>query len=365
MFGYTCECPYAEGRLIGTQSHIAISIIVPVYNTEDFLIECLESIAAQRVDGGLEVILVDDGSTDGSGRICDEYASRDARFIVIHQQNGGLSAARNAGIDHARGEYLMFVDSDDFVREGFCSVPLALAREHDADIVVFDSDRVDETGRVLDARYQWYRMHVSGLLNREEALCALARHDFFDFAWNKLYRREVFDGVRYPEGEYWEDMAISYILVDHARRVFVTRERLYCYRYREGSLSQESTYSASEKVCERSQDAFSYLVERCPAAASIMEVRTAKDELVYLRQHCGELGDEYYNSIIGHFIVREVPGSELSRRERVERWALWHAPKLYPPTAKALATASKLKRTVDMLQVKASVVLRRLRADSD
>lgn len=112
--------------------HIAISVIVPIYNTKPYLAECIESILAQKINVPIEVLLIDDGSTDGCGEVCDKYAARDERVRVIHQENQGLSAARNAGIDAAKGRYYSFIDSDDVVLPRFLQTLYDACEEHDA-----------------------------------------------------------------------------------------------------------------------------------------------------------------------------------------------------------------------------------------
>ena len=114
-----------------------ISIIIPVYNTRSYLIECLDSVIAQTFNN-IEIILVDDGSNDGSEKIVDEYALRDERIKVIHQKNQGLSAARNTGIKASKSPYIMFVDSDDYVDEKYCETPYSIIKQHNADIVSFE-----------------------------------------------------------------------------------------------------------------------------------------------------------------------------------------------------------------------------------
>ena len=116
-----------------------VSVIVPVYNVEPYLHRCIDSLVHQTLKD-IEIILIDDGSTDGCGKICDEYAAADTRIRVVHQENAGLCEARNTGIDRAQADYLMFVDSDDWVQAEFCEIPLMLAKEHQADLACFRPD---------------------------------------------------------------------------------------------------------------------------------------------------------------------------------------------------------------------------------
>ncbi|MCO7109124.1 glycosyltransferase [Gemmiger formicilis] len=133
--------------------HIAISVIVPIYNTKPYLAECIESILAQKINVPIEVLLIDDGSTDGCGEVCDKYAARDERVRVIHQENQGLSAARNAGIDAAKGRYYSFIDSDDVVLPRFLQTLYDACEEHDAYMSLCSVEDVQEDGKSCDPAY--------------------------------------------------------------------------------------------------------------------------------------------------------------------------------------------------------------------
>lgn len=203
-----------------------ISIIVPVYQVEAYLDRCVESLLAQTYEN-LEIILVDDGSPDRCPQICDTYAEKDRRVRVIHQENAGLSGARNTGIDAAKGEYLAFVDSDDYVSENFVRVLYDLLQETGCAVsqcrfsYVQGEPLKDEANR----DYQIYRGEC--LLARlygpeDEATC-------FVVAWNKLYRKELFDKIRYPVGRIHEDEATTYRLFHEAKKLAYTRRPLYGY----------------------------------------------------------------------------------------------------------------------------------------
>ena len=126
--------------------HIAISVVVPIYNTKPYLVECIESILDQKINVPIEVLLIDDGSTDGCGEICDKYAARDARVRVIHQENQGLSVARNAGINAARGRYYAFIDSDDVVLPRFLQTLYDACEQNDAYMSLCALEQVQEVG---------------------------------------------------------------------------------------------------------------------------------------------------------------------------------------------------------------------------
>ena len=219
-----------------------ISVIVPVYNVELYLPKCVDSILAQTYQN-LEIILVEDGTKDRSGEICDAYAAKDPRIKVIHKENGGLSSARNAGMDVARGEYFGFVDSDDWIEPETYETLMELARKYDADLVC--GGRYDVDGATGE--------RTIGLCpQKEECISAmemLGRVFIWDncdsAAWDKLYRRHLFDEIRYPLGMVSEDIAIFYKLMEKANRVALCPKPLYNYLHRENSIT---TAKLSEKT---------------------------------------------------------------------------------------------------------------------
>lgn len=216
----------------------AISIIVPIYGVEAYLPACVDSILNQSFTD-FECILVDDGSPDGCPALCEEYARRDARVRVVHRENGGLSAARNSGLDIARGKYISFVDSDDLLHPQFLEILYRAAAETGAKITVCDFLRFQD-GTSPDVSIPG---HKHTLLDQREALWALV--NFRDMvccsrmtvAWNKLYRRELFDGLRYPEGKLHEDEFLIHRLLLRAERVCLCEDVLYLYRTREDSIT--------------------------------------------------------------------------------------------------------------------------------
>lgn len=207
-----------------------ISVIVPVYKVEPYLRQCLDSLLGQTYEN-LEIILVDDGSPDRCGMICDEYAGRDRRVRVIHQGNRGLSATRNAGLGAASGAYLGFVDSDDWVEPGMYECMLAGLLQEGADISVCGHWQEDGAGRTLCG---WERRE---LLRAEQALALLLRDErMHSYMCDKLYRRELFHGIRFPVGSTFEDTAVQHRLFIRAGKILCLPEAFYHYRQRSDSI---------------------------------------------------------------------------------------------------------------------------------
>ncbi len=213
-----------------------ISIVVPIYKVEKYLEKCVESICNQTYRN-LEIILVDDGSPDQCGAMCEEYASKDDRIKVIHKKNGGLSDARNAGIDVAKGTYIGFVDSDDYIHPSMFEILYKAVKENDAEISVCNFFKVE------DGEYVNYKgiSNVNSVVfdtEREYAQYAFEEKtmDFFTVAWNKLYKRELFDEIRYPFGKIHEDEFTTYKLFHLSKKAVYVKEDLYFYVQRAGSI---------------------------------------------------------------------------------------------------------------------------------
>ena len=171
-----------------------ISVIVPVYNVERYLRRCVDSILHQTYRN-LEVLLVDDGSTDASGAICDEYAAQEERVTAVHQKNGGLSAARNTGLERAQGTYLCFVDSDDFLDSRMLETLCRDLQEQNADVAVVGFRMFEREEELAPAELT---LPVQCMTGREAIRSTLVSDELGDFAWNKLYKWELFREVRYP-----------------------------------------------------------------------------------------------------------------------------------------------------------------------
>ena len=212
----------------------AISVIVPIYRVEKYLPACIDSILNQTFTD-FELILVDDGSPDRCPEICDETAKRDARVRVIHQANAGLSAARNAGIEIAHGEWLGFVDSDDYIAPQFYEKLYQTAQRTDADCVMCSVQNVDESGKSIDSALMRVADEVK---TGQEVLRKIGRDDVTPYltAWNKLYRRKLFNTLRYPAGRQNEDVFVFAELFCQVQRAVCVAEPLYFYRKRIGSI---------------------------------------------------------------------------------------------------------------------------------
>ena len=204
-----------------------ISVIVPVYNVEKYLPKCIDSIINQTYKN-LEIILVDDGSPDGCGKICDDYAKLDDRIKVIHKKNGGRSEARNVGIDIAKGEYIGFVDSDDYIESNFYELLLKAVLDNNADISICSSKCVDETGKEVESKFKFNVQNE--ILDKKDALRKLVEGNLaFVSPVTKLYHKKIFHNLRITTGVFHEDEYFAHHVIGKADRVVCIEDKIYNY----------------------------------------------------------------------------------------------------------------------------------------
>ena len=224
-----------KGNLAGNaiDDSIMVSVIVPVYKVERYLDKCVESILNQTYKN-LEIILIDDGSPDKCGEMCEIWAKKDRRIKVIHKENGGLSDARNAGIEICSGRYVGFVDSDDYIEDEMYEKLLIAITKENADIstcLSIDEYEGEEAGKLL-------KSDEYVVLDSQEALNDLMiNNDYLRHAtWNKLYKRELFDSIKFPVGRIYEDAAIMYRLLDNIKSIVCVNSELHHYIQRKDSI---------------------------------------------------------------------------------------------------------------------------------
>lgn len=219
-----------------------ISVIVPIYKVEKYLCRCIDSILAQTYEN-LEIILVDDGSPDNCPDMCNEYAKKDKRIIVIHKQNGGLSDARNVGIESVTGEYIIFVDSDDFVSPTMIEKMVEALTISNSDLCICNINYVEENGEAIENKNKKSPIK-NGVYSRDDLFGFLVGDGYWFYvtAWNKMYRTEIFRNIRFQVGKYHEDEFLVNKVIDCCDKIVCLEERLYFYVQREGSI-MNTTYS--------------------------------------------------------------------------------------------------------------------------
>lgn len=231
-----------------------ISIIVPVYNVEKYLNQCVQSILGQTYQD-FELLLVDDGSSDNSGQMCDDYAERDSRVKVIHKENGGLSDARNKGTELARGEYITYVDSDDYVREDYLETLRSLMDRSNADIAVTGIEKFYDGDALTSEPRDGERRVMSGI---EALFNVLYQKDMDTSACAMLLKTDIAYKNPFPVRKYHEDDFTTYKYYLSAKRVAVSNQKQYYYRQRKGSIMHSFGQASLDEL-----DAGDHIVEYC------------------------------------------------------------------------------------------------------
>lgn len=209
-----------------------VSIIIPVYNVEEYIHECVGSVIKQSYRD-LEIFLINDGSTDKSGDICKEIANQDNRIIYIEKENGGLSSARNYGLKKATGDFVFFLDSDDYLAPDAIETLIKEQERSNSDIV---SSGFEITKNRAEKKAE---KKESTFITGDSSLFFLQK--ISNHACAKLYKKKIFEGIFYPENQHYEDVATTFKLYDKAQKVSYTENGLYCYRIREGAITRTIT----------------------------------------------------------------------------------------------------------------------------
>ena len=308
-----------DNEMDGNSQRPCVSVIVPVYNVAPYLREALDSVVGQSYRN-LEIIIVDDGSTDGSSEICDEYLS-DPRVRVIHQENRGLSNARNVGLDVSTGAYIAFLDSDDAFHLDF--IKGMVDGIGDANVAVC---RYEVHQGTLKSRGQIFPRAKEDIYSRKEALQALADRRINVSVWNKLYRRELWREIRFPDGRNYEDILTTYRIFDDCRCVKVLDQALYLHRRRPGSITQVWTRKNIEDRNLAYDNLFAFVKEHTPEVFN--ETHLSSIRQAWLREKMVS----YTRGQVGLADVKAacdgVKSGELGLRVRVGYWIIHFCPGL-------------------------------------
>lgn len=258
-----------------------ISIIVPIYNVEKWLTKCLSSIKKQTYQN-IEVLLIDDGSKDNSPQICERYSKTDFRFKYYKKRNGGLSDARNYGIDRANGEYLAFIDSDDYVSVNYIEVLYEQLVSSKAEVAICGFNRVNEKGYLLDS----INLDVTSkkVLSGDEVITLSFDSENYGWAlacaWNKLYKKELFESLRFEKNRYYEDGLIFPFLFKKVKKAVIVHKPLYFYIQRNNSIMHSSMTIKKIKDDNYSMTRWISLFKNDDNKIYIMSIRKYKDWIV-------------------------------------------------------------------------------------
>lgn len=271
---------------------ILISVIVPVYNVDNYLRKCIDSLIVQTLKD-IEIILVNDGSTDESIDICEEYKLKDNRIKVIHKENGGLSDARNKGIDIAKGKYISFVDSDDWITPQMLEKLYILASKYEADIVQGDYIKAYDEDIIVN--------NISENIikyNSEQILDELYSGNYTKniVVWNKIYKRELFNDIRFPKGKLHEDEFTTYKILHKANLIIDSNIPIYYYRQREGSIMNSDFNIKRLDLLEALKERKEYFIQNglsklsCKTEAKLCSLI----KTFYIKIHSSNINDKSY-----------------------------------------------------------------------
>ncbi len=258
-----------------------ISVIVPVYHVEKYLDTCVQSILNQTYKD-LEIILVDDGSADACSRMCDEYEKLDSRVKVIHKENGGLSDARNAGLDVATGDYIAFVDSDDYIHpDMYANMYAFLERNPDFNLVMCRYKKVEEDEKEIYLKQTAQDIRILEHKDFVEDMFSAEQYEEYVVVWNKLYRKELWKDLRFPVGKLREDEFVSYKFLYPQKRIAFIMDRTYHYRQRSGSIMQMCEIKAYWDNTEALLEKIEYFSKKEPWEYSLCVLRTLETLIYY------------------------------------------------------------------------------------
>lgn len=316
------------------------SVILPIYKVEKYLAECVDSILNQSFSD-YEVILVDDGSPDNSGAMCDEYAKKDARIKVIHKKNGGLSDARNAGFEIACGEYVVFIDSDDYVTDkDFLKKISAKIDERGSDIVLYKYSKLYEETKKMDAP-AFSLDFVNGTTDSDELLYELVKRDaYYGMAWIKAFKRDVAlkGGVSFEKGLLGEDMDWYFNLLLHSGSISAIDESFIAYRQREGSIT------STHKI--KNLTDFIYILEKWYGIIKATDMTDTKRNALL-----GALAKYYSNLLIVYMRLKDKKKRKYKKRVKALSVLLNYSISSRPMQIKKYYKILGLSGTVTLLKI--------------
>lgn len=247
-----------------------VSVIIPVYKVQEYLDECLNSMDRQTYKD-FELILVDDGSPDFCGEICEEYAKNHDNTKVIHQENAGLSQARNNGVKIASGDYIIFVDSDDYVTDDYIDYLVNLAEKYDADVAIGENVKfIDNNIPKIPIKNEF-----DNLCDSAQALSKICYNEYPICAWGKIYKRNLVEKYPYPAGALYEDLATTYKIVGDAEKIAYGNRVIYFWRQRSGSITHEPVTERHLYGITATKKMLEYIKENYPSAIPSAQVRCA------------------------------------------------------------------------------------------
>lgn len=309
-----------------------VSVIVPIYKVEKYIHKCIDSILNQTYKN-LEIILVDDGSPDACPQICDAYARQDERIKVIHQENAGLSAARNAGLDVAQGEYICFVDSDDYVTEKFVEILYVTVKRYNTLLAMCNHVCVNEIGKSLCVKNNIY-VKDEIILEKEIHSRVMKKHTHMCVvAWNKIYHKSLWENIRYPVGKVCEDEYIFCKIVSQCEKIACSSMPEYYYRIRSGSITSGKNYKFYNNMIEASKQRLLYYQKKNWRDLEKQCYMSILDGIMMCYCYC--FTDEEKNwhkkllEEVNQYVANHNENITLSNKEKIKLFGCNHLPWLF------------------------------------
>ena len=313
-----------------------ISIIVPVYNVESYLERCIESILNQSFKE-FELILVNDGSTDSCKDICNEYKKRDSRIVVVNKKNEGVSSARNLGLDLAKGEYIGFIDPDDFINKDMYKILFDTIQANNSDMVICDYYKVneDDINKFRNLKCNCENIKIKNLNNLESIDNLFLTGEKFIFAWNKLYKRELFNDLRYEKGRIYEDEYLAHRILYKCNKVSIIEAKIYYYVQRKGSLINspftvrrfDKVYAIKDRVDFLREKNLTYLEDK--AEKTFIDYFVWNYFVAYQRLENIESELKILKKMFNRVFFKSLDNKFISLKEKLTLVLLYLSPKLY------------------------------------
>lgn len=269
-----------------------ISVIIPIYKVEKYLEKCIQSVINQTYTN-LQIILVDDGSPDNCGKICDEYSKKDSRIEVIHKANGGISDARNVGISKANGKYITFVDPDDYILKNMYEILYENLIKNNADISICKYKYIKETEKID------YKLDTNNVvvMNKMQAMKELLiNKTITNHLWNKLYKKETFDNIQFPTGKKYEDLYVMYLLFEKSSKIVYQDTTKYIYINREQSILHNKNPNMIQDYINCINNRYMYLSNKYEELEKELNYNLLFSILNYHVMAIGGKLKEFYNS---------------------------------------------------------------------
>lgn len=284
-----------------------ISVIIPVYNVEPYLRKCIDSVIGQTYTN-LEILLVDDGSTDCSGAICDEYQQKDNRVRVFHKENGGLSSARNVALDEAHGDYIGFVDSDDYIDSSMFEVLIELCINYDCAFSCIDFMEIRaENANVKNDSVMPVKLCLEDFLR--ELICRDSQYHITYCVWSKLFKKSIIQNIYFPEGKCYEDVAfVTHAILNAGDCVFLGTQ-LYSYVIRQGSISKSKYKDGFDRrlITDRLPQQIEQVKYLSPIVSSGLT---------------NIIKAEYYEDLFNYYVINKDEDLEKPIKDALEQWTL-------------------------------------------